>query len=205
MPKILQVMIFHGNRDQILVGFADQRNKDLTDYRTHRRANPGLAALANGVHFCDEDRQDTKDAALKVIANGQDMGGVAWAVPFWGEVIESPQKKTRKAKLKRLEASLELFQTKLLKSFQAGKSKLVGCRTCNSKLARAYIKSIICPICNLPMGTVGQLQRLTSLLEDIKGLQQSIQEEPDKPKKGSKLAWAIGGWITQPEEAKADA
>jgi uncharacterized Zn finger protein (UPF0148 family) len=70
------------------------------------------------------------------------------AVPFDDEVVIPPPGAERTAAdSKRADAKAESLQVKYLGVLKGAKSLNVGCKTCDSRIARKYLKDVRCPVC----------------------------------------------------------
>ncbi len=108
--------------------------------------------------------------------------------------------------------------TDMTDAFKSAKSNMVGCKTCNSKLNRTYLKPMpshssynlergvqnlgtqgyFCPVCKSSLQTDSQIERLRKIVAKIQPHLDKIKElsavKREFVKDPNQKHWLIGGW-----------
>ena len=154
------------------------------------------SGLDKDIRWYDNDIQESEEEAEAFI-NEHDTG---WydqlAVPF--RKVNQEHLTTKKTlDLKRRIADLEeVYYTKNSNIHYANvKSKTIACKTCESKLATAYLRSNHCPLCRSELRPDSVLKDLESKAEKLKALRQQLKDEEKKLAakaiKHSTLMWLV--------------
>lgn len=148
------------------------------------------------------ETQKNLDKAKAYLADNHQAGGPALAVPYNGmmSVPAGPSPKLAKEKEK-IEAKLASIRDKGMASVREGKSKLLSCRACGSKLARNHIQALECPVCTKPLLAPGLATRMASLTTELKEVEEAIQASNSAPPRQVKgICFVVGGYA----EVKSD-
>ena len=70
-------------------------------------------------------------------------------------------------------------------------SEFIGCAECGSKVARSYLKSSKCPVCNADLRSKTVLSRLDGYKSKIKEYSKRIDEEKKKQKNSCRILWLV--------------
>jgi DNA repair exonuclease SbcCD ATPase subunit len=141
------------------------------------------------------DMFTTQEEALNYVEN-QDIG-LAYACQYKHKDIKSGTAKLEKEKTK-LEEKLLKASDALLTAITKGASALFGCRICDSKIKRSFIKTIQCPVCNGILGTENQRKKIIELSTQLDEVEKGIKESTGHVIAG-KTAWIIGGRLGEVE------
>jgi len=110
------------------------------------------------------------------------------AVPAY---VKNAEEKCEKATKKIVELEKELA-SKALNS----KSKFVGCKNCNSKLNKRYLRIAICPLCNKTLLSGTSLKRIEAAKERERKASKHLSAMRDKARATNatgKIGYTIGG------------
>jgi hypothetical protein len=185
----------------LTVVFTEGRN-DLPHAYHQRQAIGGpFQGWPPALSFHDDVTHVDANHAAKYIEERHQAGNPTLAVPFYAEGSEPARKRQLRERLERENERASALDAKWLKALKEGKSKLVGCRQCGSKIARAHIEETACPVCLRLLVTAKQEAALDKVLDAIKELEDSIRGTPDLPKKGGAVCWLVGGYGPGPPPA----
>lgn len=144
-----------------------------------------------------QEVQKNLDKAKAYLADQHHAGQPPLAVPYNGmiSVPAGPSAKLAKEKAK-LETKVTAVRDKGMASVREGKSKLLSCRSCGSKLARDHIQSLECPVCTKPLLPPGLATRLSALITELKEVDEAIQASVNAPPRQVKgICYVVGGYI----------
>jgi hypothetical protein len=139
-------------------------------------------------HFPDKEFASEEEARAQIEAS---PSGRVLVMKLKGSAKKTGIAKLEKEKAK-LEEKLLKASDALMKSFTSAASAFLGCRMCGSKIARKFIKTIQCPVCNGIMGTDNQRNKILGLSNQIDEVEKGIKDTPGQVVTG-KTSWLVGG------------
>lgn len=71
------------------------------------------------------------------------------------------------------------------------KADFIGCRKCNSKINRTYIRGNVCPICHADLRSQSILDKLKGYQDKIDELEKRIIQEQTKQKEKAQVLWLV--------------
>jgi rubrerythrin len=138
---------------------------------------------------------DSEDEAYDYIQENSDKWDDAIAVRFKA-VVKKPSKSGRilQERYERLRDEVDNFESDVLREIKKAKSKNIGCKKCGSSIARKFLKSLSCPICNSyqQFVTPTNIKKYNRLKERRNVAQGRLIHVQQKDAAGHH--WAIGGW-----------
>jgi len=171
-----------------------------SEYEDGNSCSGAIGMLGTAIRWQDE-KLASEDEAIEYLSEHHSKHDSAWAVSFY-----LPKKLTdkQKAKSKELETKYHQANKKhsqlrkdLITQFREGKSTLVSCKECNSKLSREHVKrlwyhEVRCPVCSTQMLSPTALDRINKSAERAEKLQKEWRES-HKGKPSKEIGWVIGG------------
>jgi len=143
----------------------------------------------------------TEEEAVEYLSDNHQKHGTAWAISFFiSKKLTSRQKiKNKELEAKYHQASnkhMEL-RTEVITQFREGKSLLVSCKVCNSKLSREHVKrlwhhEVRCPVCSSQMLSPTSLDRIKKSAVRVERVQKEWHSS-NKGKPSKEIGWVIGG------------
>jgi len=159
-----------------------------------------VGMLGTAIRWNDE-RLASEEEAVEYLSDNHSKHDIAWAVSFYlpKPPTDKQKAKSEEMKTKFHEASkknTELRQ-QLVGQFREGKSALVSCKNCNSKLSREHAKrlwyhEVRCPVCSEQMLSPTALDRLEKSAARVQKAQQEWQNSY-KGKPSKDIGWVVGG------------
>lgn len=110
------------------------------------------------------------------------------AVAFYEDVTDSEEALAIIEKIKKMEERLAAYiEEKSVRNFQA---KNIGCRNCESSLAREYLKSDICPVCGSDLRVQSVVDGETQQRQKIAEMKKALELQRDITKlKTANVLW----------------
>ena len=167
---------------------------ELPDWWAHaQEGDPVLQGLEPGV-LVEDRRHDNQAEAQRHVSQAHQPGHKALAVSFYAETADTVEGKKLRRQLGRVESQAKTVLGRGLKSLSGGKSPLVACKNCKSRLARGRLQSVFCPLCGAPILSPRRRERLEKLRQEAEALKAELQDHPPGPRKGGPVHWLVGGW-----------
>lgn len=178
----LQCIEFEGKRVELPDWWARYQEDDPV----FRTLEPGVLT---------EDRRLADQAeAQRAIAETHQPGRKALAVSYCIEKAMPPARRQLWRRRAVVEGQILTILKNALQSLIAGKSPKVACKKCKSALARQYIKSVTCPMCDDEIVSRRRREKLAGLRQKLDEIRVALEELPTEPKRNGPVRWLVGGW-----------
>ena len=166
--------------------------EEFSRNNTDRGENPSGDYHGNMHIREDVPIQDDFDAACEKI---NQIATDKWYYDVAVRYYDTSKVKKSK-KIEGLEERIKVLRQKKIEyndkhSVKLQQANLIGCKECGSKIAKKYLRSERCPVCNNDLRSKTVLDRLEKFDTDIKLLEKQITEEKRKKKTSCPVKWAF--------------
>jgi len=167
---------------------------------------PGTIAAMNGIAIWEDRKFASQHEAEEWLSNNHDKWDDATAVSFMLPVAASDRdrKRIEKANLKvaAVRQKRDELSHKIRQDFTNAKSKMVGCKGCDSRFNRARLVTKLrfgsplqCILCNTSFVSPTLQSRLQTHQAKLDVASEALREAR-KPKASEKKGWVVGGWCS---------
>ena len=165
--------------------------KEIDEHVKHETWQEGGHGLDKPIRFIDKVMSDYDSA--KQFLKDNDMG---WYDQLAVKYKSLPRNKTSKRLEELRQKRKELWKVFAENSNKVNatefKAEFIGCKHCNSKINKVYIKSNYCPICNADMRSETTLKKIQATKIKLNNLDADIKEEERKlAEKHGDIKWLV--------------
>ena len=164
---------------------------EIDNYIRQETWREGGNGLDRPIRFIDRVMSDY-DSAEHFLKENDKGWYDCLAVKFKDKPRNKTTKKLDDLKQKRKETFLEYDKLNRKVAALDFKAEFIGCKHCNSKINKTYIKSNRCPICNEDMRSETTLKKLENMKEKINKIDNDIKAEERKlAEKYGEIKWLV--------------
>jgi len=168
-------------------------------YESGNEYSGGVGMLGESITWHNRKVADL-NAAIDFISGTHEKWEGAMAVSFHldsGKTVGT-EKQVAKAeeKLNKLKAKHAELGNKARDEFVEAKSKLVGCKVCDSRLNRSMLRGTACLVCGENLLSNTWQSRLSVARAKLDKAQAEFTRL-SQPKPGKDIGWVVGGWCAE--------
>jgi len=166
-------------KDQVAKKVNGQRKEDRS-YNGHQEGYSGDWQTISDIGYKASKVFDTFDEAYDwCVDKTEKHSGTAVK---YREYPKVPNNKITDLKTKITEASnsLATLRSKTSEALKKATSKTIGCKNCDSKISREYLRGPKCPVCSTELRSTTDLNRISKHEDKIKELNKKLAEEEKK-------------------------
>jgi ribosomal protein S27E len=166
---------------------------------------PGTIAAMSGIASWHDKAFATQQEAEEWLSNNHNKWDDAKAVSYMLPVAptDRDRKRVEKASIKVTAACAkrDALITQARDGFRNGKSKLVGCKGCDSRMNREKLvashsyRALQCPLCGYDLVSPTLRERINKAQAKL-DLASQARNEASKPRASKKKGWIVGGWCS---------
>ncbi len=139
---------------------------------------------------------DTLRQAEDFLSENHTKWEAGWAVPFRMTPQKEPSYVAKaREKVEKFQSKLDETRKKIIARIQNGKSKLISCKKCESKVSRKHIShhSTSCPVCNHSLTTDSEDKKIKNYSDKRNAANLELGRMEVKAAKSGKIGYICGG------------
>jgi ribosomal protein S27E len=166
---------------------------------------PGSIAAMSGIATWEDKEFSTEREAEAWLSDNHNKWDDAIAVSYMLPVATTDRDRKRVAKATIKVTAACDKRDALIKqardAFRDGKSKLVGCKGCDSRMNREKLiasnsyRALQCPLCGYDLVSPTLRERINKAQAKL-DVANEARNEANKPRASKKKGWVVGGWCS---------
>lgn len=184
-------------KEEVKKRFRQQQQEDA-DYNGHQDGYSGDFQTVGSIKFIDKTFNSYNEAYNFCMNNAEKWNYVVAVKYKKGETKISSTTKKLKESLNNTQEAIQNLNSKSFKDLKQAKSKTIGCKHCDSKINRTYLRTIQCPVCHKDLRSETIQKRLANLKSKKIVLEKRLKDAHKKEvEKGAAKAknsnWLVAG------------